>query len=84
MKETAYLAFALLGVIWGSNFIFMKWAVEYISPSQIVLLRVVFGFLPIFLFALAKGTLRLGTHTLCSPLCRNVAACNRGVVSGFC
>jgi drug/metabolite transporter (DMT)-like permease len=58
MKKTAYLAFALLGVIWGTNFIFMKWAVKDISPSQIVLLRVVFGFLPIFFFALAKRALR--------------------------
>ena len=58
MKKAAYLAFALLGVIWGSNFIFMKWAAEDISPSQIVLLRVVFGFFPIFFFALAKRALR--------------------------
>src|SRR4029077_16991871 len=58
MKKSAYLAFALLGVIWGSNFIFMKWAVKEISPAQIVLLRVVFGFLPIFVFALAKRALR--------------------------
>ena len=48
MKTTAYLVFALLGVIWGSNFIFVKWAAEHVSPGQIVLLRVVFGFLPIF------------------------------------
>jgi drug/metabolite transporter (DMT)-like permease len=58
MKNTAYLAFALLGVIWGSNFVFVKWAAEYVSPSQIVLLRVVFGFLPIALFALARRALR--------------------------
>jgi drug/metabolite transporter (DMT)-like permease len=58
MKKNAYIAFALLGVIWGSNFIFMKWAAAYISPGQIVLLRVVFGFLPIFFFALAKRALR--------------------------
>jgi hypothetical protein len=31
MKKTAYLAFALLGVIRGSNFIFMKWAVNDIN-----------------------------------------------------
>ena len=36
----------------------MKWAAENISPNQIVLLRVVFGFLPIFFFALAKRALR--------------------------
>jgi drug/metabolite transporter (DMT)-like permease len=58
-KRAAYLAFALLGVIWGSNFIFMKWAAKLVSPSQIVLLRVAFGFLPIFLFAVAKRALKL-------------------------
>ena len=58
MKRVAYLAFALLGVIWGSNFIFMKWAAKLVSPSQIVLLRVAFGFVPIFGFALTKRALR--------------------------
>ncbi len=43
MKKAAYPAFALLGVIWGSSFIFMKWAADDISSSQIVLLRVVFA-----------------------------------------
>jgi drug/metabolite transporter (DMT)-like permease len=57
-KKTALLAFLFLGVIWGSNFIFMKWAAEQISPAQIVLLRAVFGFLPVFIYALAQGTLR--------------------------
>jgi drug/metabolite transporter (DMT)-like permease len=57
-KKTALLAFLFLGVIWGSNFIFMKWAAELISPAQIVLLRAVFGFLPVFIYALAQGTLR--------------------------
>lgn len=54
----AYAAFAALGLIWGSNFIFVKWAVHSISPAQIVLLRVLFGFLPLCLFALATKTLR--------------------------
>ena len=58
MKQTAYFAFALLGLIWGSNFIFMKWAAKEITPGQIVLLRVVFGFLPILVFALAQRALR--------------------------
>jgi drug/metabolite transporter (DMT)-like permease len=48
----SYIAFALLGVIWGSNFLFMRWASAYISPAQIVFLRVLFGFVPIFLVAL--------------------------------
>ena len=53
----AYLAFAKLGLIWGLNFIFVKWAVHLISPAQIVLLRVLFGFLPLFVFAVATGAL---------------------------
>jgi drug/metabolite transporter (DMT)-like permease len=57
MKNIAYFAFALLGLIWGTNFMFMKWAVEWISPAQIVLLRMVFGFLPILVFALTKRAL---------------------------
>ena len=52
------LAFVFLGLIWGSNFIFMKWAAEEITPAQIVLLRVVFGFLPVFLYALSLRALR--------------------------
>ncbi|MBN3763823.1 DMT family transporter [Burkholderia sp. Ac-20365] len=53
----AYLAFALLGLIWGSNFLFMKWASVLISPSQIVFLRVLFGFLPLLVYALATKAL---------------------------
>lgn len=58
MKTTALLAFVFLGVIWGSNFIFVKWAAESITPGQIVLLRVVFGFVPVFLYALSRRALR--------------------------
>ncbi|MBP0590062.1 DMT family transporter [Paraburkholderia sp. LEh10] len=53
----AYLAFALLGLIWGSNFLFMKWASVLISPAQIVFLRVLFGFLPLLVYALATRAL---------------------------
>jgi drug/metabolite transporter (DMT)-like permease len=58
MKKTALLAFACLGVIWGSNFIFMKWAADEITAEQIVLLRVAFGFLPVFFYALSQRALR--------------------------
>jgi drug/metabolite transporter (DMT)-like permease len=58
VNRSAHFAFAALGVIWGSNFIFMKWAAELISPAQIVLLRVLFGFVPILAFALYRGALR--------------------------
>ncbi|MEN2751100.1 DMT family transporter [Psychrobacter sp. FBL11] len=47
----AYTALVLLGVIWGSNFIFMKWATAVITPSQTVFLRVLFGFIPLALIA---------------------------------
>lgn len=58
MRNSAYLAFAALGVIWGSNFIFMKWAAEWITPSHVVLLRVFFGFIPLLLVGLASRSLR--------------------------
>jgi hypothetical protein len=57
MKQAAYIAFALLGLIWGTNFIFMKWAAAWITPTQIVFLRVLFGFLPILIFALVRRSL---------------------------
>lgn len=50
-----YLVFALLGLFWGSNFIYMKWAAELITPLQITLLRVFFGFLPLAFVAWQKG-----------------------------
>lgn len=53
----AYLAFALLGLIWGSNFLFMKWASLWITPAQIVFLRVLFGFLPLLVYAIATKAL---------------------------
>ncbi len=43
----AYAALVTLGVIWGTNFIYMKMATGLISPAQTVFLRVLFGFLPL-------------------------------------
>lgn len=68
MRRT-YGAFVLLGLIWGSNFIYMKWAAALISPEQTVLLRVSFGFLPLALVAWRKqvidrSQLRLLPHFL--------------------
>lgn len=56
-KTLAYVAFAGLGLIWGSSFIFMKWAAVLIAPTQIVLLRVLFGFVPVLLLAVATGAM---------------------------
>ncbi len=58
MNKAALVAWATLGVIWGSNFIFMKWATEYITPVQVVLARVIFGFLPVLVYALATKQLK--------------------------
>ncbi|CDY78528.1 Permease of the drug/metabolite transporter (DMT) superfamily [Caballeronia glathei] len=58
VMNPSYLAFALLGLIWGSNFLFMRWASVHISAAQIVFLRVLFGFLPILVVALATRSLR--------------------------
>ncbi|MDO5371750.1 EamA family transporter, partial [Paracoccus sp. (in: a-proteobacteria)] len=53
----AYAALAALGLIWGSNFIFMKWATALISPTQTVFLRVLFGFLPLAVMAWRAGVI---------------------------
>ncbi|MCW8859484.1 MAG: DMT family transporter [Deltaproteobacteria bacterium] len=52
------IAFCALGVIWGSNFIYMKMAAHLISPLQIVFFRVLFGFIPVVLYAQLRGLLR--------------------------
>ena len=59
MKSLPLTLFWLLGIIWGSNFIYMKWASDYITTSQIVLLRVVFGFAPVALYSMLKNELKL-------------------------
>jgi drug/metabolite transporter (DMT)-like permease len=51
-------AFCALGIIWGSNFIYMKLAAEWITPLQIVFFRVLFGFLPVLALAFARRALR--------------------------
>lgn len=53
----AYAALVALGVIWGSNFIYMKWATELISPMQTVFLRALFGFVPLLLIAWRAGVI---------------------------
>lgn len=56
--SAAHIAFVSLGIIWGSNFLFMKLAAEWITPGQVTLLRVVAGFVPLALYAGYKGALR--------------------------
>jgi drug/metabolite transporter (DMT)-like permease len=57
MNYLPTIAFWFLGIIWGSNFITMKMASEWISPIQIVFYRVLFGFIPVLLYALSSRVL---------------------------
>ncbi|QQE11501.1 DMT family transporter [Planctomycetota bacterium] len=60
MRKPQYLplfAFAALGIIWGSNFIYMKMATNLISPMQTTFFRVFFGFTPVVLYALYRKAL---------------------------
>jgi drug/metabolite transporter (DMT)-like permease len=57
MKRTAYIAFALLGLIWGSNFIFVKWPRKK-YPQAKSCFCASHSVSPIFLYALAKRALR--------------------------
>lgn len=53
----AYAALVLVGLVWGSNYIFIKIASEVLPPMQIVLLRVAAGFVPLLLAAWMTGAL---------------------------
>lgn len=53
------IMFWLLGLIWGSSFIYMKLASQSISAAQIVLLRVLFGLIPIALYAVLTGAVKV-------------------------
>lgn len=48
----AYAALVLLGIVWGSNFMYMKWATALISPAQTVFIRIFFAFVPLLIVAL--------------------------------
>jgi len=59
LKYIPILAFCSLGIIWGSNFIYMKLSTELITPMQVVFYRILFGFLPVFIYAYVTKTLKL-------------------------
>lgn len=52
------LAFWTLGLIWGSNFIFMKWSLLHITAFQIVFFRLFLGFIPVLIYALVTQQLK--------------------------
>lgn len=57
-KNLAAIAFAALGLIWGSNFIYMKYAAALISPLQIVFLRIALALVPVSLYAIFTKTIK--------------------------
>lgn len=52
------IAFWTLGLIWGSNFIFMKWALVHITAFQIVFFRLLLGFIPVLIYSIATQQLK--------------------------
>jgi drug/metabolite transporter (DMT)-like permease len=68
---------ALLGLIWGTNFLFMKMAVAVVPPLEVAWLRTMFGAMPIACLALAtrslaRTDLRLVHHFAAMALLANV------------
>ena len=57
IRNPAHVAFAVLTVVWGSNFIFMKAAAETITPGQVTVLRVLFGLVPVVAYAVSRRAL---------------------------
>ncbi|RBQ28808.1 DMT family transporter [Aliarcobacter vitoriensis] len=58
-KYIPFILFWTLGIIWGANFIYMKWSSDYLSATQVVLIRVLFGFIPVFLYAYYLKVLKI-------------------------
>ncbi|WP_336080376.1 DMT family transporter [Thalassospira sp. CH_XMU1448-2] len=58
MKKNGYIVFGFLALVWGLTYLFNKTASHYITPTQIVMIRVSMGFLPLFLIALLHGKLK--------------------------
>lgn len=59
MINRAGLAWFLLGLIWGTNFVFIKWSTETVTPMQVALVRVIAGFLTVAAYALITRQLKL-------------------------
>lgn len=62
MKKTGVLlpviAFIALGSIWGSNFLYMKITAQFITPVQILFLRILIGVIPVFIYALVTRSMK--------------------------
>jgi drug/metabolite transporter (DMT)-like permease len=54
MRVREWVAFVLLGLIWGSSFLWIKIAVAEIGPFMLVAFRVLFGLLGLVLIAILR------------------------------
>ncbi|MDD5467683.1 MAG: DMT family transporter [Anaerolineales bacterium] len=52
MKPRAWLAFILLGAVWGSSFLWIKIALREVGPFTLVAIRLLFGILALWVAAL--------------------------------
>jgi drug/metabolite transporter (DMT)-like permease len=57
-KLLPIIALWSLGLIWGSNFLYMKLASQYISPMQVVFLRVALSVLPIVAYSTSNQSFK--------------------------
>lgn len=58
MINRAGLAWLLLGLIWGTNFVFIKWSTEAVTPMQVALVRVIAGFVTVAAYSIFTGQLK--------------------------
>jgi len=59
MISRAMFAWLLLGLIWGTNFVFIKWSTNAVSPMQVALVRVIAGFVTVAGYALFTKQLKV-------------------------
>jgi drug/metabolite transporter (DMT)-like permease len=58
VTRRGWILFGLMGVIWGVPYLFIKVAVEYLSPPVVVFGRTSIAAVPLLVFALRTGAVR--------------------------
>ncbi|WXL25984.1 DMT family transporter [Ectopseudomonas mendocina] len=58
MQLSGAVTCAALGILWGLTYLFLGMSSHLISPLQSTFMRVLFGFIPVCIFALCTGALR--------------------------
>lgn len=56
MSAKNWVRFILLGLIWGSSYLWIKLALKEVGPFTLVFLRVLFGFIGVFFIMLRQKT----------------------------